>query len=232
MKKYTANGIQVDRFSGPWDNHKPYELSISAQVSKPSSFGPEGEKANETYQQAVQTLLAMEPEKIKEQATACENALLSFEQEQKAAACKWVDLASAALVADIADKILEGAGQEPSTTGNKWVIKPVRDGFETSISNRTFCATIRLEEGFSDKASFLVSYWVTPNAALCKRAILLSIHQKPFSSREKAEAYINGRKNFLTKKFFYEANPVIPRQYRSYFLAFGLEIPGYRYEKE
>ena len=55
---------------------------------------------------------------------------------------------------------------------------------------------------------------------------------KSFKFQDEALKYYESRKEYVTKMYFREMRPVVPKEYVSVFSLGGVHIPGYRFEGE
>lgn len=133
------------------------------------------------------------------------------------------------------------AAMKPASIRTVWTDIPSNSPREYSrktISNNCFAATVLLtgERKYDGNirdyvwANIWHARWeLVPNYRnSC--GVIQSIERR-FTDLEEAKKYLQGRMNYLSKKYFYDADPVIPLGMREYFLVHGLEIPGMNYEK-
>lgn len=186
----------------------------------------------------IPVIRSMSKKNIAEEIARCdaksEAALTSLQK----AFCDYADALSERMIYKCADAIC--AFEVPKNTGCKWVARTSRyisanESIE-EISNDVYAAQIRVsygEKSWKDTTLvWSVSWDVHTNSPVSsgRGRILKVISNKAFTSKEAADAYIAGRKEFLEKTYFFEKNPMIPRDIAAYYKYADIELPFYRYE--
>ena len=129
--------------------------------------------------------------------------------------------------------------KEVDHTYNEWFEKKDGSWITISISNRVYKMWFKvyLNEDYRTKkvTSYELSYYVDVNQydSYYKgwdNKTIASQSRKKFTDKEKMNKYIEGRKKYFSN-LFQEVNPVIPKEYESFFTANGVLLPNYRVEE-
>lgn len=163
-----------------------------------------------------------------------EEELAVFEKLKKESDA-WIEKAKEILVLKAAKEYLNTP--EAKTTHNKWK-NVTDDATSQEIRNHTYRMYIHIYEktkydkqsGQQVPVSWEITWYVMTNSPRNNDIQIAGQDRKKFTtSKEKALAYIEGRKKAYAE-YFTEEYPVIPAEYKKYFSFSGMLLPGYKEE--
>lgn len=244
MQLYTSHGFMQFLYTAITEaDLKKGDLYIKDSLADPFSFGGEEEQRN----------AALLEKNIKE-AIACDDSILEarekaidiqkVEQAITDAVKVWAEAAGEFALIRIA-KYVRKAAERPAVLRTEWTDVPVVSSCEylrKTIANYCFASTVSLvgdrvydrNTGKYAWANIWRTSWnlVTNYNQPGGKHDVIKFVERRFTDLDEAKNYLQGRMDYLSKKYFYTMNPVISLDMRKYFLVHGYEIPGMEYEEQ
>lgn len=217
----------------------PRNLTVSAEVSTPANYGL-GVSAYQLMVERLRTQAQLPAEELADKLSKADAQFNTIKDELVGLIDHWMEVAGEYWLYAYAQE-LESVTYPPCTM-NAWVPtvkKRAGTIMSEEISNHAFSAEVSIEEEDTSWRSrklttvWYASYYVAVN--LCKLGDLRSGHiikstsRRKFVDKDKALAYIAGRKATFDKSYFSSLDPVITKEFRPWFLLHGVELPGYTY---
>lgn len=233
MEKFTKQGFRLylhgSRPAGVPECSSDV-LSVTAELMEP---GPAFKEADTILRAGRMNAMQSTTAELEKSIKALDAEFPEIAKDMDALYLRWAEAAGKRKI--LQEALDAKSVSYPKCSENQWVdAEQSSFRLDKSISNHAFSACIKLDASTDYRNDngpvWYVTYWVATNFN-GNASIFKMVDRKRFTNEASARKYIDGRIEYLEKKYFYSLDPVIPLENRNAFLVHGLEVPGYTYEK-
>lgn len=164
-----------------------------------------------------------------------EDKLLTLQKKEKEAfdrvsqSCdEWTSVAKEVALVKAAKEYLDAP--EATNTNNCWIYEKVFCTEYQSISNYVYQMFFTIDENTVLKYCIVSWSFCLNSQSEFKNVMIAGQSRKKYTDKDKAYAYVEGRKKAYSK-YFTEEYPPIPKKYAEHFKKNGVLLPGYTIEE-